>query len=396
MRTAPLGALFAALLLAGGIVGLAVVVPGAAPSGPTSYGAGTGRAVFTTASAAACNSPTYISSSSLLVTQPNPTGTLAAGGTLNAILQFSVNASKVSTSGLSATFPSIFVTFPLASGSEQLDLAASTVPIPTSGWSNAPALNKTVVVGSALVFKVGTSATLSTQKLAVMTPTNYTKLTLQFRWSWSITQPNGTKAQSGWSTPTPTDHLPSQLRTVFYPAPFVSFLGSSGSTATIGANYTATLGGSVTGKYFLLEMEFPGTGKVVQAQAQTAPSNASTFVVFIPMLSYTHSLSPGSYLVHIHDACGAMLYNKSVQAVFAPTAAVHFAITPSGCSAKFDGTSWSNGSVSTVSPSIVAYSMSVGCSGHSFKSWAGSGGIHVNNGTSLLVSATGTFTVVYS
>jgi hypothetical protein len=44
----------------------------------------------------------------------------------------------------------------------------------------------------------------------------------------------------------------------------------------------------------------------------------------------------------------------------------------------------------------VPYSMSVGCSGHSFTSWSGGGGVHVNNGTSLLVSASGRFSVTYA
>ena len=196
--------------------------------------------------------------------------------------------------------------------------------------------------------------------------------------------------------PTSTDHNPSQLRSIFYPAPYVSFLGSSGSSPTIGANYTATIGGTVAGAYFLLELEFPSTGKVVQAHGQTAPSGATTFNVSIPMISYTNSLSPGPYLVHIHDACGGMLYNKSVTAVFAAHATVQFAITPTSCSAKFNGISWFNGTSATVVPSITAYAISVGCSGHSFKSWSGTGDIHILNGTSLLVSASGTWTVVYA
>jgi hypothetical protein len=389
-------AIFVALLLAGGVAGLALIVPGNDSSSAAAASAGSGPAVFTPASAAACNSPSYTSASSLLITLPNPVGTLASGGTLSVIYEFSVNASKVNATGMNVTLPSVFATFPLTSGSKQLDLSATVVKVPTSGWATALSMDKTVTVTSATAFKAGASATLSTQKLAVMVPTNYTKLTLQFRWSWSFTQPNGTMGQSAWSVPTPTDHLPAQLRSIFYPAPYVSFLNSSGPTATIGLNYTATIGGAVAGKYFLLEMEFPGTGKVVQAQGQTAGATATTFTVFIPMLSYTDSLSPGAYLVHIHDACGALLYNKTVQAVFAPNAAVHIDVTPLGCDAKFDGSSWGNGSIANVVPSIVAYSISVGCSGHSFKSWSGTGGVHINNGTSLLVSASGTFSVVYA
>jgi hypothetical protein len=385
-------AVFAALIVGLGAIGLALAVPPA----PSSVAASTGGSQFTPASVAVCNAPSYISSSSLLITLPSPVGTLASGGTLTATLQFAVNSSVGSVTGQLVTFPSVFVTFPLGSGSEQLDISPTSVAIAASGWTNAPSLNHSVKVASTLSFKAGSSVTLSTEKLAVMAPDNYTKLSLEFRWSWTLVQPNGTNSQSGWTVPTVANHLPSQLRSIFYPAPFVSFLSSTGASATIGTNYTATLGGDVAGRYFLLEMEVPGTGKVVQAQAQTAPASASTFTVYIPMLSYTDSLSPGSYLVHIHDACGAMLYNKTVKAVFAANATVNFTISPASCSAKFNGASWGNGTHDVVVPSIVPYSMSVGCSGHSFTSWSGGGGVHVNNGTSLLVSASGRFSVTYA
>jgi hypothetical protein len=388
--------LLIALILAGAATGVVLVTPSTGAGGGLASSRAGGGSSFTTDAAAACNSPSYVSASSLLITLPDPTGTLLAGGSINAVFQLGVEAASISTKGLNATIPSVFVTFPLASGSDQIDFPATTTPLPASGWVATVSMNKTVGVNSALTFKSAASASLSTQKLAVMAPANYTKLTLEFRWSWTYVQPNGTSVHSAWSVPNATNQLPTQLRSIFYPAPFVSFLGSSGSSATIGTNYTATLGGAVAGHYFLLEMEFPGTGKVVQAQAQTAPMSATTFTVFMPMLGYTNSLAPGSYLVHIHDACGALLYNKTVQAVFASSATVHFAISPTTCGVKFNGASWFNGAAANVTPSIVPYSMSVGCSGNAFKSWAGGGGVHVNNGTSLLVSATGTFTVTYA
>jgi hypothetical protein len=382
-----------AVLLAAGTFGVALAVSagGAAPSS-----SGSGGAQFTTESAAVCNSPTYTSPSSLLITLPDPVGTLGTGGSVTVDYEFAVYHSTVNTTGMIVTLPSAFASFPLTSGTETLDIQPTAVAIPASGWASSTSMDHTVKLTSNEAYKVGASATLSTQKLAVMAPANYTKLTLEFRWSWSYTAANGTLGQSGWSVPTSTDHTPAQLRSIFYPAPFVSFLGSGGSTVTIGTNYTATLGGAVNGDYFLLEMEFPSTGKVVQAQAQTAPVGATTFVVYIPMIDYTNSLSPGSYLVHIHDACGAMLYNKSITAVFAAHATVTIEVSPSSCTAKFNGTSWSNGSAPVVVPSITAYKISVGCSGHSFTSWSGSGDVHIANGSALLVSASGTWSVIYA
>jgi hypothetical protein len=229
-----------------------------------------------------------------------------------------------------------------------------------------------------------------------MAAANYSTLSLAFRWSWSYSEPSGVAGSSGWTVPSRTDSLPSQLRSLFEPAPYVAFLNSSGATATIGANYTATLSDSVTGQYFFLEMELPGSGKVVQAQGQTAPLGLTTFRVSIPVLGYAHSLSPGSYLVHIHDACGAMLYSKTIHAKFSLVSTVRFGISPAACGVVLNGTKQFNGSIVNLTPSTVPYGMAVGCAGHTFTSWALTGGLHVSSGKSLLISASGTFQVEYT
>jgi hypothetical protein len=390
-------AVFAVLtvaLLGSGVVGLATA--GAAPATAGSHRSDRGAtASLVPNQGTVCNAPSYVSDSSLFIPLPNANGTLGSGGTITVTLQFAVVASTGSATGKNVSLPSAFATFPLNSGTRQIDLAPTTVPVPASGWSTASSLNRTVSIPTNLSFRAGANATLSTQKVAVMAAMNYSTLTLEFRWSWSMAQPNGSTTRSGWSTPTGVDHRPSALRSIFFPAPYVSFLGSSGATATIGTNYTATIGGDVAGRYFLLEMEFPATGKVVQAQGQTAPKNASSFGVFIPVLSYTRTLSPGSYLVHIHDACGALLYNKAIRAVFASNVTVRFAVSPTGCGVDFNGTNEYNGSTTVIVPSVNPFPVSVGCTGHTFDSWSGTGGIHVQNGHSVRVSAGGTFSVVY-
>jgi hypothetical protein len=383
-----------ALLLGAGGVGL-----GLAGMGSSSAVAGQSTSSVRSAlpnAATVCNSPTYISDSSLLIPLPNANGTLLSGGKITAAFEFAVVATNVSTVGKSVTFPSVFVTFPLTSGTRQIDFAPTTVAFPTSGWSTATALNKTIVTTSSLPFQANTSAFLSSEKLAVMAPMNYSTLTLEFRWYWSVTQPSGVTVASAWSIPTKVNNLPSELRSIFYPAPFVSFLSSTGASATIGTNYTATLGGDVAGRYFLLEMEFPATGKVVQAQGQTAPAGATSFKVYIPVLGYSRSLAPGSYLVHIHDSCGAMLYNKAIKVTFASTATIGFSVSPASCTFQFNGSKWKNNSTAVVVPSTTPYSLGVGCPGFPFQSWSGTGGTHVENGHSLLISASGTFRVVYA
>jgi hypothetical protein len=387
--------LLATVILGGGPAGLPL--PAKAPSTSTA-GSSPGDEAPTSAAPKApnvCNAPFYVAVSSLLIPLPNPSTPLAAGGSLAVALEFEVNASRVNTTAVKVTFPSVFVTFPLAVGSTQVYFAPTSSTVPASGWSHSPGMSRTISFNTSLTFRQGVSASLSTQKVAVMASANYSQLSLKFHWSWTLRQPNGSSGTSGWSVPNGTDHLPSQLRSIFYPAPFVSFLSSSGAAATIGTNYTATLGGNVAARYFLLEMEHTGSGKVVQAQGQTAPTGATTFSVFIPVLGYTRSLAPGTYLVHVHDACGAMLYNKLIHASFAASVSLSFVVSPTTCGVKFNGTNRFNGTVLTLAPSITPYSVSVGCVGHTFQSWSGTGGLHVNNGTSLLISAGGTFTVRY-
>ncbi len=140
-----------------------------------------------------------------------------------------------------------------------------------------------------------------------------------------------------------------------------------------------------------------GAGSVVQAQGTTVATNAVTANVSIPVLNYDSYLPPGSYLVHIHDVCGAILYNKLIKAVFAPSALVTFYIQPSFCGPlTFNGTKFGNDTSAKFVPSTVPYAFTVGkCSGHTFKTWVTTGALHIASGQ-LMISYNGTFTIEYN
>jgi hypothetical protein len=227
----------------------------------------------------------------------------------------------------------------------------------------------------------------------------YGNLTLEFRWMWNLTQPNGTTAKSAWTIPKSTyTKNSSVLPSIFFPAQYFRFLSGpgNGQKETIGTQYTAVLGGPVAGRYFFLEME-DGAGKVVQARGQIIGQNVTTANVTIPILNYDHYLAPGLELVHIHDGCGAILYNKLIDAVFAPIVTVTFYLQPGFCGPMtFNGTSFANGTSGTFVPSTTPYAFTAPvCKGYSFSNWFSTGGLHLPSSGRLLVSYNGTFTIEF-
>ena len=370
-------------------------IAGGTPPGGTPPGVGApGNASFPAGSN--CN-PSTPTPSALLIPIPEPSGSVPAGGTLGATVEVSVT--NTSASSVTLHVPSLTVSFPLsAGGRSQLFVTAATLTLTGTGWGHARTTNVSTTLSGGTSFSSGGSATLSTQKIAVMGSAPYGSLTVEFRWHWSASSSNGTLTAGPWSTPTSTSQWPTSLASTFYPAPFVSLLGSTGPAVKIGATMTSTLGGAVPSSYFFEELENASTGKVFQDQGQTAPRGVSQYNVTIPMINYDHYLDPGTYLLHIHDGCGALLYSLSKSATFAASATVTIVVQPGTCGPiTINGTGHASGSSFSIPPRSAAYTFSVPtCSGHTFQSWSGSGGIHVVTGGSMRISADGSFTVRYS
>jgi hypothetical protein len=254
----------------------------------------------------------------------------------------------------------------------------------------------------ALNFSTTGSAFLTTEKLAIMAGASYGNLTLEFRWQW-VEGASLTTLQAGtWTLPSATASSP-YLPSIFYPAPRVALVSTSPSPATIGTNFISNLSGYVTNTSFRMVLEFPSNGTEIRSQWDSSGS-ASRFSAPLLLLSSKNWLVPGKYLVHIHDACEAILFSFPVQVVYPSSATVSFQITPTFCtllaSISYNGTSYSSGSSTTVTPSSVGASVSAsGCFPYSFQGWTATGGLHLgSNSTSstvLVVSAGGTLTARY-
>ncbi|MCI4345978.1 MAG: hypothetical protein L3K07_04425 [Thermoplasmata archaeon] len=362
-------------------------------------GSGSGG-VAAAASSLKCNPTSNHSPSALYLPLNEPTTNLSTGGRITEILEYAVVNYTAADLGISVHFPSLFFTFPLApSGTFSASLSPQILNISGSGWTNGAHTSRSSIVPGGLQFPSGGQARMSTEKLAIQANVPYGNLTLEFRWMWNVTQSNGTVSKSPWTTPKSTYGGGVTLPSIFYPAQYISFLSgpANGQSITIGTNYTAQLGGPVGGRYFFLELE-NSVGHVVKAHANTIAANATTGNVTITIINYDKYLPPGKYLVHIHDVCGAILYNKQITAVFAPSASVTFYVQPALCgSITFNGTSFANITSSSFAPSTTPYLFTIPhCVGHSFKSWSDTGFLHLTSGGHLLVSYNGTFTVQYN
>jgi hypothetical protein len=385
-----LGALFLAVLF------LLSAVPFAAPVAAAVPASG-----VTTSAFGNCNVVGTKTPSALLQGIAVPSKNLTAGGNLSADMEVAAVNWTPAVSNITIHFPSVFFNFPLASGGKaQLFLSNRSFTMNFTGWS-APSLGQTKNYNypAGLAFKAHAKAVIDSMKLAVVANADYGQITIEVRWQWIYQPHTGVTVHGPWSVPTTAANWPSSVPSIFYPAPYTTLLGTSGINGTIGTNWTATLGGDVAARGFFLEME-DVSGTVVQDLLQSAPPNVTTYSVHIPLLNYNNQLPPAPYLVHIHDACGAMLYSKTVHAVFASSASIRFFLTPSACAGRsivFGGSSFANGSIGTFAPSSAAYTFSIPyCAGYHFHGWSTTGALHIATGHTMDVSYNGTFTVNYA
>ncbi|MCI4360776.1 MAG: hypothetical protein L3J91_03660 [Thermoplasmata archaeon] len=350
-----------------------------------------------TPDASTCN-PSTPTPSAVELPIASPSGSLVAGGTLNVSYEIEIANYTSSQSGTVVYVPSLFATFPQSSGaSTQLYLGPRSIDITSGSWTNASAATKSYSPSGTMTYSTASSV-LSSEKLAVMATANYGTVTLELRWHWSTWTASGGNVNGAWSSPTRSSSGTSSLPSIFYPAPYVTLISTVGPNVLIGSDVGSELGGSVAGRYFFQELENSSSGKVFQSAGATAPNGASTFNVSIVMLNYDQYLDPGSYLLHIHDGCGAMLYRLSEKAAYAASANVKVVVQPSSCGpVTIDGTTHASGSSFSLRPSSSSYTFSVAsCSGHTFKDWSASGGLHIVSAGALRVSASGTLTVAYT
>jgi len=295
-----------ALLVAGAIAGpTAAALPA---SGPGPQGS-------------VCN-PSSPSPAAVAIPLPNPHRGLAAGGSIVTSYEITVENYTAALNGTVVTVPTMEGVFPLAAGGSTLAVTPpTTVRITGSGWSTP--VNHTKVVTSNLTFASGAKAFLTSQKIALMAPIAYGGISLGVRWQWTMVPPSGPVRASGWSVPATTATSP-YLPSIFYPAPWVGLVLPGGGSAAAGTNVTLALNGSVTNTTFRVVVEYPNNGTEISSVWE--PSGAAPTFNATASLRYGNGtpLAPGSYLLHVHDHCQAIVHSVSLKVTSSPIGGVPF------------------------------------------------------------------------
>ncbi len=371
----------------------ALAAPAAAPAAPAaspSSGLVTAGAI-----APGCNpeSARDATPTALLIPNANPGVSVSPGDHVDVTFEFKVNAETIvpNAVGINVYTPTVFTSLEEVGGATYpatFNNHTFTIPGPT--WVS---LSYDKLVTSNVTFDGAVNATLSTQKVGIMADTPYGTLKLEFRWAWNITYTNGTYVQGPWTVPSINSSLGQYLPTIFKPAPYVDLENESPANDYIGAPYTMWLGGDVANRSFYIEFETEsGALKAAEWQNDTATTNA-TFIAQITLLGFGGGLTPGLYLVHIHDSCGAMLYSKRVTLSYAPSATVTFVTNPVGCGTiTFNGTVYTGGQSVNVTPRSAPYVYAFhACKNYTISNWTYLGGLRNGPQSEVVVSASGTF-----
>jgi hypothetical protein len=209
---------------------------------------------------------------------------------------------------VTVSIPSSHAVFPTTVGGElDVNLSAATVVLGGTGWS-AP-LTGQIKSSAPIPFNHTQVAHFGTSKIAVMADRLYTgKVELAFRWQWSVAGQNGV-----WTVPT-RSWSGAFLPSIFSPAPYVAF-PTPAATAVTGTNYTVPMSGAVAHTMFRMVIEYPTNGTEIRHQDEYSAPTATTFNGTI-LLDYTKPvtpITPGTYIVHVHDVCDAIIHSNSVQ-----------------------------------------------------------------------------------
>lgn len=334
-----------------------------------------------------------------------PTVALQSGDSVTVAYQIAVQNYSSSDRGIVVHVPSVFGIFPTQQGTPLSILVPRyNLTVAGAGYSNLSQTSATKVLGSRVSFPAGGRANLTSEKLAVQaTIAKYGALTLQLRWRWITNQSaNGGGVTSGaWSNLTYRTSK-YDTPTIFLAAPFVALGSHTGATAVIGTNYSAALQGAVARTTFNLEIE-NASGTIYRQLAVATPvSPPVPLDLAIYLMGDDNAITPGGYLFHLHDHCGAILYSVPVKLAFPSSAALHLSASPTACGPiTYGRTSYASGSSVAVAPSTSSVALSVGrCSGYTFNHWDDAHGADVTTptsaATSVVTSANGSAVAVFS
>jgi hypothetical protein len=257
-------------------------------------------------------------SSAVYVSNPNIVGTYPGGDVLEATFEFqAVNDSPLS-AGDRLVVPSLQAIFPTLNGTLALYFAPRNLTLGAGNWSDPTLATVSHPLLATTTFVNGTSSYLSSSNLAVMVTDPSGAIAVGLRWQWSIGAPGGTPLNGSWSQPSPSASKP-DLPSIFNPAPFVGVVATNaGAPLAPGQNVTVEINGSIAGNTYRISFEFPNNGSEVSSETETVPANATTYNLTLPIVpkTSTGNVTPGPYLVHIHNVCEAILH--SIKIVVAP------------------------------------------------------------------------------
>jgi hypothetical protein len=190
---------------------------------------------------------------------------------------------------------------------------------------------------------------------------------------------------------------------MFFPAPYVQLAAPAAANGTLGTNYSVDLSGAISNDSFFVELENASTGHVVSSRSNPgATPNATILAVGLRFESASELLTPGAMLLHVHNACGAMLLSQPVRGVYARNASLTVSENPSVCGpVMFNGTWIAPGTVVPFVPSHAPIPIRAGsCGGLPFQRWTVTGTLNVtaalSNHTTLRAANNGALTATYS
>ena len=383
------------VLLAVGTVGGAIV-----------YGVATGASQArghvdpVVTSGPSCTYVAGVPPGALRISASPPSGSYPVGTTLSALVELRAVAS----SGLDPTgtvdLPSLSAVFGISGGTSiTLVLAPRSVNVSEAGWTDPSVATASTVLAAATEFPPEGNATLSSSLIALMASAPFGALEVGARWHWALQPPGGTEVDGAWTVPSASGGVPSLL----FPQPLVRPAQGVPTSGTIGTNFTVQLVGGTPGQTFPMKLENATTGATLNlGSAVSPPATVPSFRGVILLLGATGYLAAGHYLVHLHDACGSILYSWPVTATYASSADVGLAGVPGSCGpVSFDGVAYPNGSSWSGAPGPTVHTATVpDCAGYGSVTWHAGGGVSVgaSSGTtaSVRVSASGTLSAEFT
>ncbi len=259
-----------------------------------------------------CN-PNDLSPAALYISLPNIAHTEPRGSVLTAHLAYRVPSFVPADRNKALHMPLVDAVFPLTNGSKvTIVIPAKTFVLNGQNWSPPSVLDVSKTLTSNTTFS-STPAYLTSLRWAVMVNRTSGSVTVEFMWHWRLVPAGGGAPISAkWSVPSKNATYP-EYPTIFYPAPFVGVLSSSRSPALAGSQFNLTIDGYVASTSFRMVIEFPSNNTEIHSIWENSSKSISKFNVSDP-LTYRNGkpLSAGTYLIHIHDVCEAIVYIRYV------------------------------------------------------------------------------------